>query len=647
MVKIRVLDAAVISKIAAGEVVERPFSVLKELVENSIDAGATRVVVELEEGGKSLLRVRDDGKGMSPEDLELAFVQHATSKLRDVEDLDCIASLGFRGEALASIGSVSRARIVSRERDAEHGFEVRADGGEISDVRPAAAAPGTVIEVRDLFVNVPARRRFLKTAAAERARCLDVLTRAALAHLDTGFVLEGRRGMDLSPGETLEQRVGKLFGSAYESQALAVEYEQGGIRVQGIALDPDAARRDRSQQYLFVNGRPFQDASLSHAIREAYREYLMPGKFPVVFLFLGLDPSRVDVNVHPTKAEVRFVEQRLVFSAVRRALLAALAARGRKVIGRADEQALEAPAGPEPVTGFPELPKGLFGDAPAVQGRFGERVGEHRDGARGGRVVASDGASAFSGAGSSGASTFDPAVSELAGDPAGDPAGYPAGDGTRDVGARDGEGAAEQARSARHVHANPFRPERRFLTIKDLYIIFETDDGFAIVDQHALHERVIYEKLLNAWRAGEVPVQRLLVPEVVELPPADKELLLEYREVLASAGIPLVDFGGVAVKLEGMPAAVRRADPQELVEGLVEELRSGEIPKEPEELLERFHSRACRTAIMAGDRLSDAEIESLLLAASELEHPHNCPHGRPTVVRWSEAQLERFFERTV
>ncbi|MCA8969641.1 MAG: DNA mismatch repair endonuclease MutL [Planctomycetes bacterium] len=610
MVNIRVLAPAVVSKIAAGEVVERPFSVLKELVENSIDAGATRIEIDLEEGGKSLLRIRDDGRGMSREDLELAFVQHATSKLLDVDDLDAIASLGFRGEALASIGSVSRARIVSREPNTSAAHEVRSEAGVISEVRPAAGPPGTLIEVRDLFYNVPARRRFLKTATAERARCVDVLTRAALAHRDTGFVLNGARGVDLRSKETLSSRVASLFGRELAERGLDVAYEQAGIRVEGLAIDPDGARRDRSQQYLFVNGRPFQDASLAHAIREAYREYLMPGKHPVVFLFLGLDPARVDVNVHPTKAEVRFVEGRLVFSAVRRALGAALATRSKRIVPRAAAAGVETP---EPVTGFPELPRGLFGDDHGAS-----KVGESRGGARV-QLAPSDVAS---GAGALPTSGSVPADAQPRDD-------------------------AEQTGRSIRSEDNPFRTVRRFLVVRDLYILFETDDGFAVVDQHALHERVVYEKLLAAWRSGSVPVQRLLVPEVVELPVIDKELLLEHEEGLANAGVLVRDFGGSSIKVEGVPAALRRANARSLVEGLVAELRLGEVPREPHELLERFHSRACRTAIMAGDRLTEPEIEDLLVAASKLEHPHNCPHGRPTVLSWSTGQLERFFKRRV
>lgn len=605
---IRVLAPAVVSKIAAGEVVERPFSVLKELVENSLDAGSTRIAVELEEGGKSLLRVRDDGKGMGPDDLALAFVQHATSKLVDVDDLDAIVSLGFRGEALASIGSVARARIVTREAESASAFEVRADAGVISAVKPAAGPVGTLVEVRDLFYNVPARRRFLRTASAERARCLDVLTRAALAHCGTAFYLEGARGMDLHAGEALEERVAKLFGKELAQKALPIDYEQAGMRVGGLAIDPDGARRDRSQQYLFVNGRPFQDASITHALREAYREYLMPGKFPVVFLFLGIDPARVDVNVHPTKSELRFVEARLVFSVVRRAVLAALQTRTHRVGARGaaqfDGARSAAAAVPEPVTGFPDLPRGLFGDDGAAS-----RVAE----ARGGHVVPAPGS------------------------------GAPA----PEVSARLQPTAASQPVTELRREPNPFRAVRHFLVIHDLYILLETEDGFSVVDQHALHERVIYEKLLAQSRSGTVAVQRLLVPEVLDLAPADKEALLEHAAALETAGVLVRDFGGASIKVEGMPAALRRPDPKALVDGLVAELRLGEVPREPHEVLERLHSRACRSAIMAGDRLTEVEILALLEAASKLEHPHNCPHGRPTVLSYSSAQLERYFKRRV
>lgn len=578
---IRVLPPEVVGKIAAGEVVERPFSVVKELVENSIDAGATRIIVELEDGGRSLVRVTDDGRGMSVADLELAFVQHATSKLEDVGDLDAIVSLGFRGEALASIGAVSRARILSREANAIEGAEVRAEGGVVTEVRPAAAAQGTVIEIRDLFCNVPARRRFLKTPQGERQRCLEVLQKLALSHPDVGFRIEAGRTIDLPPRETLRRRIGRLFGRQTEARALAVQHERGGVGVDGLVVDPDGARRDRAQQHLFVNGRPIRDRSLSHAVEDAYREYLMGGRFPVVFLFITLDPAKVDVNVHPTKSEVRFVEGRLVYSAVRSAVIEALAQRA----GRVAERGAGAVGAVQPMTGFPELPRGLFGQSEGIGASFGKLAALPR-------------------------SQSEP------------PLGAP-------------------------LPLSPFQGVSCFLVLQDLYILLETDAGFAIVDQHALHERVVYEKLLAAYRAGNVAVQRLLVPAVVELPPADKDLLLEHVDALRATGLLIADFGGVAVQLEGYPAPLRRPDPEALIGGLVRELREVGDVGEPEALHERLHSRACRSAVMAGDKLADAEIEELLKAAAKLEHPHNCPHGRPTVVSFTTGQLERWFKRRV
>ncbi len=597
---IRVLPPEVINQIAAGEVVERPFSVLKELLENAIDAGATQITVDLEEGGKDLLRVQDDGRGMGASDLELAFVSHATSKLASVEDLDAIVSMGFRGEALASIGSVARVRILSRLRDEEAGHEVRAEGGRIAPVQPAAAPPGTLVEVRDLFYNVPARRRFLKRAAAERVRCLEVFTRLALAHPECGFALRGKRELRLPGGEGLARRLGRLYGKEVESQLLPVEHERDGHRLTGFVVDPDGARRDRSQQLLFLNGRPIQDRSLSHALDQGFREYLMHGRHPVGFLFLSMDPAEVDVNVHPQKSEVRFHQSRLIYSLILRGVQQALS--GRKSRLEQPGRSLQAGASPmAPATGFPELPKEMFGRSePGIptgfrggQSRSAERVFEQRS---------------------------EPA-------PLFEPPDAPAESPTNLV--------------------SPFQGVRRFLVIRDLYILFETDEGLAIVDQHALHERVIYERLLREWHTGSVPIQGLLVPALIDLPPADKELLLDRAEDLERCGLKIADFGGNTIKLEGYPAALRHVDPKGLLEGFLVDLREGQVPTEPEDLRERFHSAACRSAIMSGDRLDEAEIAALLEQAAQLDQPDNCPHGRPTVLNFSESQLEHWFRRTL
>lgn len=605
---IRVLPPEVINQIAAGEVVERPFSVLKELVENAIDAGATQITVDLEEGGRELLRVQDDGRGMAPEDLELVFVSHATSKLASVEDLDAIVSMGFRGEALASIGSVARVRILSRMRDEESGHEVRAEGGRIGEVGPAAAPPGTLVEVRDLFYNVPARRRFLKRAAAERARCLEVFTRLALAHPDCGFTLRGKRELRLPAGEGLARRLGRLYGKEVESRLLAVEHEREGVKLHGYVVDPDGARRDRSQQLLFLNGRPIQDRSLGHALEQGFREYLMHGRHAVGFLFLSMDPASVDVNVHPQKSEVRFHQSRLVYSVVMRGVQQALTGRRARLSEVAREQGAGA-MGLAPATGFPDLPAELFGRSESgVPTSF--RGGERASGGgpvHEGRVFESRGEVA---------PLFDASTGST-------PAPVSPGS------------------------SSPFQGVRRFLVIRDLYILFETDQGLAIVDQHALHERVIYERLLTQWREGSVPIQGLLVPALIDLPPADKELLLDRAEDLERCGLKIGDFGGNTLKLEGYPAALRHVDPKGLLEGFLVDLREGQVPSEPEDLRERFHSAACRSAIMSGDKLTESEIADLLSQAVALEQPDNCPHGRPTVLNISEGQLEHWFRRTL
>jgi DNA mismatch repair protein MutL len=607
---IEVLKPEVVNQIAAGEVVERPFSVLKECVENSIDAGAKRIDILLEEGGKQLIRIQDDGRGMSPEDLGLAFVSHATSKLRELGDLEAIISLGFRGEALASIGSVARVRILSRTLGAEAGAVVRSEGGRISEVVPAASPHGTLVEVRDLFFNVPARRRFLKSTPAEKSRCLEVLTKLALAHPEIGFRVEGSKTFDLVAEEEPLVRIGKLFGKSLRSLCHPVDYQAEGILVSGFAVDPDGARRDRSQEFLFLNGRPIKDRSLSFAIRDAYREFLMGGRFPVTFLHLQMDPGRVDVNAHPTKTEVRFHQPRLVFSTLRRAVLEALGARRNRLGAKPKAKTLEAGGAStsprvaedlRPATGFPGLPKGLFGQEEAIGSSFGTL--SPREG-----IASSPSPSQASLPGGSSEST---------------PTHLP----------------TSQAASCL------FQKAKRFLVIRDLYILLETDEGFAIIDQHALHERILYEKLLGEWQAGEIPVQGLLVPLLLELPPADHELLIAHCEALEKLGLRLSDFGGNTIKLEGYPHCLRRVDPKSLVEDVLQSLQEGRRPDELEEVRERFHSAACRAAVMSGDRLSDTEIQQLLMDAASLEHPDNCPHGRPTVLNFSTHQLETWFRR--
>ncbi|MEM7205314.1 MAG: DNA mismatch repair endonuclease MutL [Planctomycetota bacterium] len=594
---IRVLDPAVVNQIAAGEVIERPFSVVKELVENSLDAGAQRVRVEIEEGGHTLIRIIDDGCGLGEDDLRLAFVSHATSKLSTVHDLDHIASLGFRGEALASIGSVSRARIRSRAATAAAGAEIECTGGTIGAVKPCGVPQGAQIEIRDLFYNTPARRRFLRSPAAERARIQDVLVRLALARLDVDFSLEadGRRLLHLPADEPLRERAKRAFGARLSGELIEVARASGAIRVEGLIGDPDAARRDGTLELLYVNGRCARDRAAGQAIRQAYREFLMGGRFPVYVLMLSLPPDEVDVNVHPTKAEVRFQNSRHVAGALHEAVRSGLAHRAG---AGADAAGLSVGEGkPAARSGFPDLPADLFGRATAPT------------------AAPSDAGTAPMASSSSRPSTADPA--EAAPPPS--------------------TGAAP---------SNPFQDlaGRQFLQVMDLYLVFEAPAGLVVVDQHALHERVVYEELLARHAEAAPQIQRLLVPEVLELTATDKDYLLQARDALAEEGLLIEDFGGHAIAVQGVPAILAKARPGALVESFVCS-DDGARPTARDAIHERFHSMACRSSVMSGDALTSAEIAELILAASRLEHPHNCPHGRPTVLTFSRSELERFFRR--
>lgn len=588
---IKVLPPQIVNQIAAGEVIERPFSVVKELVENSIDAGATRVHVELEDGGTRLIRISDDGCGFTPADLELAFVSHATSKLGALDDLDHIASLGFRGEALASVGAISRAWIKSRVPGAEAGAEIRNEGGEIGALRPCGTPPGSIIEIRDLFFNTPARRRFLKAPRAEKARCQDLLVKLALARLDIDFRLtvDGKEVLVLPAGESLRDRVGRCFGRQLAKGLREVCHESGKYRVEGLCGDPDQARRDATQELLYINGRCAKDRSVMFAIRQAYKEFLMHGRYPVYFLQLHLPPEEVDVNVHPTKSEVRFVDSRhaagVLHAGVKQALEAGF--------GRA--ASLQVGDGmPRARSGLPELPQGLFG--------------------------------------SGGAATPPPAAA----------AATPQVELVRES----APAAAEEP--VVEVRPNPFHRlrESRFLQVLNLYLVFEGDDGIVVVDQHALHERVLYEQFKARHDSRETKVQRLLVPEVLELSATDKDWLLSAQDSLAGEGLLIEDFGGNSLAVQGIPVVLHKANPRKLIEVFLKGDGEGR-PSAREAIVERFHSMACRAAIMSGDKLSDEEIKALLADAQTLEHPHNCPHGRPTVLTFEAPELERYFRRKV
>jgi len=579
--RIRVLPERVKNQIAAGEVVERPASVVKELVENALDAGARELRVDLEEGGVKLVRVVDDGRGMGPGDLELAFVSHATSKLSEVEDLRHIATLGFRGEALASIGSVARARILARRADDENGWAVEDLGGLIGPVEAAGTATGTTVEVRDLFFNVPARRSFLKRTATELGRCLDVLQRLVLSSQGVGFVVthDGGRVLDVERGMDLRARVRRLFGPELADALVPVEARGGEVALSGLVAPPRFSRNDSARQMWFLNGRPLKDRLLTRCLQEAYRGFDDVKRQPVAFLALALPPDQVDVNVHPTKSEVRFREERKLFPFLLGALRAAVARTDMATPGAG--LLVPAPRAPSwPGDGQPTwVPR-------AERPRAGEI--EVREAS----PSAPDG-------------TAEPALFEPG-------------------------------------------PERSgpVLQIARTYLARALPDGLEIVDQHALHERVTYERLKEQLARGAVEVQRELVPELVELARSEVAILSAHLAALGRLGIELAPFGPTSVAVHGLPALFPRRAAARLVRELVATLsEGGELPG-PVELLEHVvHSMACRRSVMAGDELDERERADLLAAAARLDHDQTCPHGRPTRVRLTLAELERAFHR--
>jgi len=606
--RIRVLPERVKNQIAAGEVVERPASVVKELVENALDAGARSIEVDLEEGGVRLVRVVDDGGGMDREDVALAFVAHATSKLQDVEDLEHIASLGFRGEALASIGAVSRASILSRRREDATGWRVACEGGAMSDVVEAGAPGGTRIEVRDLFYNVPARRRFLKQTATELARCLDVLQRLCLAHEGVAFRVthDGKRALDVEASMDLRARVRRLFGADLAGELVEVRAADGNTRLTGLVAPPRFARGDATRQMWFINGRTVRDKVLLRALKDAYHGFVFDHRQPVAFLALAMDPAAVDVNVHPQKSDVRFREERRLFGflvnsireAVRRTDMATPGARLLEIAGQreARESAL-------PFRGEYVLPS-----RPASEPFVVREVAPSADWLRAEALRANE---------------TTPGESQRV---------------------EDRDGSADRASDAQSGRIAPLSGAP-LVQVARTYILRALEDGFEIVDQHALHERITFEALRGELARGNVEVQRLLVPELVEVDRAHVALIASRAAELTRAGVLIEPFGEATLAVHGLPARLQRPRPALLVRDIVALLEEDKTLAGEKLLEEVLHRAACRASVMAGDPLTEHEMRALLDRGRHLESDQTCVHGRPTRVRFALADLERAFNR--
>ncbi len=594
MGRINRLPPELANQIAAGEVVERPAAAVKELVENSLDAGAARVAVAIELGGKRLIRVEDDGEGMTPGDAELAVERHATSKIGSLDDLAAIGTLGFRGEALPSIASVSRLRLRTRARGASTGVEVRVSGGALAGATEAGLPEGTRIEVRDLFYNVPARRKFLKSDGAETGHVSRALTQLALAHAAVGFRLQSgpRTVFHYPPAASLAERFFQVYG---ERQDLVdVRKEAGGIRLYGRAAALAGDAPTRGPQHLFVNGRAVRDRTILHAVNDAYSRATIKPRSPEVHLFVELPPERVDVNVHPTKAEVRFLEQSLVHEVVRRALADAL---GQEVV--------------------PEVPLAAARPRPA----------EPRPAAIPGVV-----------AGMAAASRWAP-VTEAFRRP--DPAPAPPGgqaDAVRESGPEAAGGSVppgpEQA---------PLIPLGQF---RDTFIIAVDNDGVVIVDQHVAHERILHEQVLARLVDGALESQRLLEPLLLALPAGAREALHAHAGTLARLGFEIHSFGGDSVQVTAAPGLLGPADCEAAVRALAEDLDGLDDGAAVGEALGRIAaSTACHAAVKANDRLTLEKMTWILQELRRTAYSTVCPHGRPVLLRLTREELDKRFER--
>ena len=587
---IRQLPDTLINQIAAGEVVERPASVVKELVENALDAGAKRIDIDLEEGGVRLIRIRDDGSGIAPEELPLAVSRHATSKIASIDDLESVATLGFRGEALPSVASVSRFRLLSRRNGSEHGALLQVEGGKLGEVAPHAHPPGTTVEVRDLFYNVPARRKFLRAERTELSHIEEWLRSLALARPDVELrVSHNGKASRRWKGEgdlLSDVRLHEALGQDFARNALRVDHEGAGLRLHGWIAQPAYNRASADQQYLYVNGRSVRDRNVSHAIRQAFSDVLFHGRHPAYVLFLELDPRGVDVNVHPAKHEVRFRESRLIHDFVYRTLHAALAET------RAGGSAM--PMQQQPAAQSWSMP-------PPRQEAMGLRVG--------------DAPAAY-------AALYAPREDSA---PAAMPVSMPMPD--------DAPGGMPPLGFA-------------VAQLHGIYILAENADGLIVVDMHAAHERIGYEKLKAAHDGAGLRTQPLLVPGSIAVSEREAEVAEREAQTLAQLGFEVQRSGPQSLLLRSVPALLAHGDVEALLRDVLADLREhGTTRRVAETRDELLATMACHGAVRANRRLTLPEMNALLREMEATERSGQCNHGRPTWTRFNLAEIDRWFLR--
>ncbi len=595
------LPDLLISQIAAGEVVERPASVLKELLENSLDAGSKAIQVHLEEGGVKLIRITDDGCGIAKDQLTLALTRHATSKIISLDDLERVGTLGFRGEALASVASVARLAISSRERGASHAWKLKAETG--AEPEPAALMAGTIVEMRDLYYNTPARRKFLKSEGTEYAHCADAVKRLALTRPDVAFSLthNGRNLFQFAPADSA-RRIADILGDDFLGAARRLETNAGPLTLSGFAIDPTRATDAKDGQYIFVNGRFVRDKVISHALREAYRDVLHGSRQPAVCLFVNIDPALVDVNVHPAKTEVRFRDSRaihqFVFHAVQRTLATAVQAEPREI---------------ESITPQGNFLRGAvdtqkpsnFSYAPTYQHQSSLGVAEPAAAAY--LAFAKATQNLGTPANSSSTPQFSPAENA---DRDGPPLGY----------------------ALAQLHG--------------IYVLAQNARGLVLVDMHAAHERILYEKLKTAFDNRQIATQALLIPAVFSADPLDIAAVEEHSEALAELGFQIAPLGPHQLGVRSLPALLQSGDPAALAKSLIAELREHGITQlATARRNELLATMACHGAVRARRLLTLPEMNALLRQMEETERAGQCNHGRPTWTELPLAELDKLFLR--
>ncbi|MDJ0753264.1 MAG: DNA mismatch repair endonuclease MutL [Ardenticatenaceae bacterium] len=599
---IRLLSEQLASQIAAGEVVERPASVVKELVENALDAGATTINIDISAGGRKKIQIADNGSGIFAEEVETAFLRHATSKIETAAELEAIHTLGFRGEALAAISAVSQVTLVTRARDAQAGIRLMLDGGNVKSRETVGAPQGTVISIEQLFYNVPARLKFLKTVGTEKRLIDEFVTKYALAYPHVRFRLthDGRISFQTTGSGEVRDVLVAVYGADIAREMLEIgEYERGDVQVAGFVAPPSLHRANRNQIVLFVNGRWVKDKNITYAIIQAYHTLLPVGRYPIAIVFVRMPLEQVDVNVHPTKTEVRFRHSGHIFSAVQRAVRETIVA-------------------DSPIRHFRA---GQFESLTRPQGWQG-----HQEQAFG-------------------------RSSDLSWDQLSDPSSW-SGQGQLDLSSpiidlEPGLGAQAEDFSPEYIETEGDRlPMMRVIgQVGSSYIIGEGPDGMYLIDQHAAHERIQFEKFMDAFERQEIPSQRLVAGTAVHLPPDQATRLTDQMAVLEKLGFEIEPFGPNAFMIRAVPAVVARQDPTRVINDIIADLEVGNAPLQ-EKIEEKIIRRVCKTAsVKAGQTLSKQEMDALVQQLERCRNPHTCPHGRPTLIYLSVAQLEREFGR--